>query len=215
MKKFFADFKKFISRGNIMDMAVGVVVGGAFSAIVTSFTNAVIRPLVNALISFIMGGADLTKIYTYLKYVEKTEVVDGVTKTSVDLANSIYIDWGAFVTAVIDFLIIAFTLFTIVKIIAKSQELLKKTAQDIEKAYPNKAERKELKARGVNLKDRKAVLEGLKQLEAEKEEKRKQEEANKPVQEKTEDILKDIRTLLQAQAAKEAQAEAKTEETVE
>jgi len=79
MKKFFADFKKFISRGNIMDMAVGVVVGGAFSAIVTSFTNAVIRPLVNALISLIMGGADLTKIYTYLKYVEKTEVIDGVT----------------------------------------------------------------------------------------------------------------------------------------
>jgi len=214
MKKFFADFKKFISRGNIMDMAVGVVVGGAFSAIVTSFTNAVIRPLVNALISLIMGGADLTKIYTYLKYVEKTEVIDGVTKTSVDLANSIYIDWGAFITAVIDFLIIAFTLFTIVKVIAKSQELLKKTAHDIEKAYPNKAERKELKARGVNLKDRKAVLDGLRQLEAEAEEKRKQEEANKPVVEKPEDILKDIRALLQAQAVRE-QKEDKTEETAE
>ena len=207
MKKFFGEFKKFITRGNVLDLAVGVIVGGAFTAIVTSLTNSIIRPFINWIIALIGGKDGLSSIFTFLK---KSYAADG----SIDLANSIYIDWGAFITAVIDFLIIAFTLFTIVKVIAKSQELLKKTAHDIEKAYPNKAERKELKARGVNLKDRKAVLDGLRQLEAEAEEKRKQEEANKPVVEKPEDILKDIRALLQAQAVRE-QKEDKTEETAE
>ena len=76
---------------------------------------------------------------------------------------------------------------------------MKKAAADLEKAYPNKAERKELKKRGVNLKDRKAVKEGLAQLIKEEEERKALEEASKPVVEKQEDILKDIRALLQAQ----------------
>ena len=66
MKKFFADFKKFISRGNIIDMAIGVIVGNAFSAIVKAFTDKVIMPLINALLS--IGGENvLESAYTYLK----------------------------------------------------------------------------------------------------------------------------------------------------
>ena len=56
MKKFFKEFKEFISRGNVLDMAVGVIVGGAFTAIITALTNQILQPLINALIALISGG---------------------------------------------------------------------------------------------------------------------------------------------------------------
>ena len=100
MKKFFNDFKKFISRGNIVDMAVGVIIGSAFSAIVTAFTNKIIMPFINLLLS--IGGTNgLETAYTVLKAVY---LEDG----TLDLNKSIYIDWGAFITAIINFFIIAF-----------------------------------------------------------------------------------------------------------
>lgn len=212
MKKFFGEFKKFITRGNIVDMAVGVIVGSAFTAIVTALTNSIIKPFINWILAMITGGNGLSSIYTFLKKVEITDAVTG--ETTVDLVNSIYINWGDFIVKILDFLIIAFVIFTMVKIINKSREYMQKAADRIEKAYPNRAERKELKKRGVDLKDRKAVQEGLKQLIEEQEEARKQAEANKPKVEKTEDILKDIRTLLQAQQPKEekVEEEKKTEE---
>lgn len=198
MKKFFEDFKKFITRGNVIDMAVGVIVGAAFTAIVTSLTNNIIRPFINWILSIITGGGGLSEVFTFLK---KVEVVDAVTgEKVVDLANSIYIDWGALITAIIDFFIIAFVIFTVVRIINKSKEFMEKTVADLDKAYPDRKERKILKERGVNLKDRKAVKEGLLQLIKEAEEEKAKAEANKPKQEKTEDILKDIRTLLQNQS---------------
>ena len=196
MKKFFGEFKKFITRGNILDMAVGVIVGGAFTAIVTALTNSIIRPFINWLLAVITGGSGLDSVYTFLT---KAWTVDANGDQIVDLANSIYIDWGDFITKIIDFLIIALTIFIIVKVINSSKDYMKKAAADLEKAYPNKAERKELKKRGVNLKDRKAVKEGLAQLIKEEEERKALEEASKPVVEKQEDILKDIRALLQAQ----------------
>ena len=106
MRKFFSDFKKFISRGNILDMAVGVIVGGAFNAIVTAFTNQIIMPLINWLLSTISGGQNgLESAVTVLKWAE-----DGT------LENSIYINWGAFISAILNFLIIAMTLFIILKV---------------------------------------------------------------------------------------------------
>ena len=66
MKKFFEDFKKFITRGNVIDMAVGVIVGGAFTAIVTSLTNNIIRPFINWILALIMGGDGLDGILGYL-----------------------------------------------------------------------------------------------------------------------------------------------------
>lgn len=206
MKKFFSDFKAFISRGNVLDMAVGVIVGGAFNAIVTAFTNKIIMPLINLLLS--VGGENgLEKAYTFLKIVRNAE-------GQIDLTKSIYIDWGAFITAIINFFIIAFTLFVILKVAMKSSEMFKKTMKDIEKASPTKAEKKELKARGVNMKDRTAVKTALIALRKEKEEKAKAEaerlEAEKAKVETDADVLRDIRDLLKAQTEEKVQ-EAKIE----
>lgn len=118
MKKFFGEFKKFITRGNIVDMSVGVIVGGAFTAIVNGLSNNILKPIINWLLSLVLGTDSLSGIYTYLKKVE----VDGV----VDLTQSIYIDWGAFINAIINFLIIAFVLFSIVKLFNTLNEAGKK-----------------------------------------------------------------------------------------
>lgn len=181
MKKFFADFKKFITRGNILDMAIGVIVGGAFSKIVTALTNKIIMPLINYLLS--LGGTGLSSAYTFLK---KAYDASG----EVDLANSIYIDWGAFITAIIDFLLIAFTLFCIIKIAMKSSELLRSTTTKIIKSAPTKEERKELKAAGVNMKNHEEMKTALNEL---RERKAAEEEANKPAPKPTtEELLADI-----------------------
>ena len=206
MKKFFSDFKAFISRGNVLDMAVGVIVGGAFNAIVTAFTNKIIMPLINMLLS-IGGENGLEKAYTFLKVVRDAE-------GQIDLTKSIYIDWGAFITAIINFFIIAFTLFVILKVAMKSSEMFKKTVKDIEKASPTKEEKKELKARGYDKKDRIAYKAGLLALRKEKEEAKKAEEARleaeKAKVETDADVLRDIRDLLKAQTAEKVQ-EAKVE----
>lgn len=206
MKKFFSDFKAFISRGNVLDMAVGVIVGGAFNAIVTAFTNKIIMPLINMLLS-IGGENGLEKAYTFLKVVRDAE-------GQIDLTKSIYIDWGAFITAIINFFIIAFTLFVILKVAMKSSEMFKKTVKDIEKASPTKEEKKELKARGYDKKDRIAYKAGLLALRKEKEEAKKAEEARleaeKAKVETDADVLRDIRDLLKAQTTEKVQ-EAKFE----
>lgn len=206
MKKFFSDFKAFISRGNVLDMAVGVIVGGAFNAIVTAFTNKIIMPLINMLLS-IGGENGLEKAYTFLKVVRDSE-------GQIDLTKSIYIDWGAFITAIINFFIIAFTLFVILKVAMKSSEMFKKTVKDIEKASPTKEEKKELKARGYDKKDRIAYKAGLLSLRKEKEEAKKAEEARleaeKAKVETDADVLRDIRDLLKAQTTEKVQ-EAKVE----
>lgn len=192
MKKFFADFKKFISRGNIIDMAIGVIVGNAFSAIVKAFTDKVIMPLINALLS-IGGENGLESAYTYLKvaYAE-----DG----TIDLTKSIFIDWGAFITAIINFFIIALTLFVILKVAMKSRQMIENFQVKVKKGKPTEDEKKVLAERGVKAKDRKAYKEALMAYRQEVADKKKAEEANKPLIETDIDVLKDIRALLKAQA---------------
>ena len=127
MKKFFADFKKFISRGNIIDMAIGVVVGSAFSAIVTAFTNKVVMPFINLILS--LGGTNgLESAYTFLKRV--------YTNGELDLTKSIYIDWGAFITAIINFFILALVVFWLVKGLNKLSEKSKKKEEEAAAAEP-------------------------------------------------------------------------------
>lgn len=112
---FFKDFKKFITRGNVLDMAVGVIVGGAFTAIINALSNNILKPLINFLLALVLGKDSLSDVFTFLT---KAYTVDEETgETIVDLAESIYIDWGAFISAVINFLLIAFTLFVIVRVI--------------------------------------------------------------------------------------------------
>ena len=114
MKKFFSDFKAFISKGNILDMAVGVVVGGAFSKIVSSLVADIINPL----IGLATGDAALAD----MKYVFQPEVVDEVTKevTQAEIALS----YGNFLQTVIDFLIIAFSIFIVLRIMMNAQKKL-------------------------------------------------------------------------------------------
>ena len=113
---FFKDFKKFITRGNVLDMAVGVIVGGAFTAIINALSNNILKPVINFLLALVLGKDTLSEIFTILK---PAYVLDenGVATAEIDIANSIYIDWGAFISAIINFLLIAFTLFVIVRII--------------------------------------------------------------------------------------------------
>ena len=190
MKKFFKDFKTFISRGNVLDLAVGVIIGGAFTAIVTAVTNKILMPIINWILMLIVGGNGLDAVYTYLK---KVYVMDefGNPTTTVDLANSIYIDWGAFIIAIIDFILIALVLFLIIRAIMKAQSV----AQKSKESRPNKEEKAELKAAGVNLKNRKEVKAKVAELRAEKKAKaeaeaKAQEEANKKPT--TEELLADI-----------------------
>ena len=198
MKKFFDEFKKFITRGNVLDMSVGVIVGSAFTGIVNGLTNFILKPLVNWLIALILGKEGLSGAITILSpsYSEITG--------ELDLASSIYIDWGSFISSIINFLIIAFVLFTIVKLINSFRDEQKKISDRIIDGIPTIAERKQMKKEGVKLSDRNQVRawmenkakeekEREEQLKKEAEEKAKQEREENPT---TEDLLKDIRDLL-------------------
>ncbi len=130
---FFQEFKKFITRGNIVDMSVGVIVGGAFTAIVNGLSNNILKPIINWFLAKLLGKDSLSEVYTYLQKVEVAEVNEAGEATGkmvVDLTQSIYIDWGAFINAIINFLIIAFVLFLIVKFINKLNDS-KKRAKDL------------------------------------------------------------------------------------
>ena len=196
MKKFFAEFKKFITRGNIVDMSVGVIVGGAFTAIVNGLSNNILKPIINWFLAILLGSDSLSGIFTYLKKVEIPELdANGVATGNmvVDLTQSIYIDWGAFINAVINFLIIAFVLFTIVKIINRISDAQKKS-NDIKVRIAFKQEK------GLRLsKKEKAFLAAEEEAARIAEEERiAQEEAakNAPKVVTTEELLTEIRDLL-------------------
>lgn len=111
---FFADFKKFISRGNVIDLAVGVVIGGAFGKIVTGFVNYIINPFVGI---FIKNGS-----LDSIKTVITPEVVDELGAVT---QKEVAILWGTWLQTIIDFLIIALCIFIMIRIIAKAQEKIK------------------------------------------------------------------------------------------
>lgn len=193
MKKIVGEFKKFITRGNIVDMAVGVIVGSSFTAIVNGLSNNILKPIINWLLALIFGADSLSEIYTVLK-----EVKDETG--ALDLKESIYIDWGAFINAVINFFLVAIVLFTIVKIVNRFREGRKEFAENFAEDKIAKADRKELKKRGIKRSDSKAIAdyyaEKAKKAEDEKkaaEEKARLERLANPT---TEDLLKEIRDLL-------------------
>lgn len=117
MKKLFAEFKAFVNKGNALSLAIGVILGASFTAIVTAINQKIISPLIGLL----LGDNDLS------------ESLVTVLKTSVDpetgetiITNAIY--WGAFIQAVIDFALTAVILFAIFKIAGKFTSALKKAA---------------------------------------------------------------------------------------
>ena len=112
----FKEFKEFISKGNVMDMAVGLVTGSAFTAIVTSLVNDVIMPLIGLLV----GGLNFSDLKVVLK--AATEEAEAVT-----------LNYGAFIQAVVNFLIVAFVIFLVVKAMNKMRaaaESLKKKEEE-------------------------------------------------------------------------------------
>ena len=202
MKKFFAEFKKFITRGNVVDMAVGVIVGSSFTAIVNALSNNILKPLINYLLALIFGANSLSEVYTFLQkgYKDVLDEAGNVIGQELDLAQSIYIDWGAFINAIINFFLIALVLFTIVKIINGVRNSQKSWVDGLDDYIPSREERKEMKKRGIKMSDKVAVAayyaEKAAAIEAEKaaaEEKARQERLANPT---TEDLLKDILKML-------------------
>ncbi len=204
MKKFFEEFKKFITRGNVLDMAVGVIVGGAFTGIVNGLSNYVLKPVINWLLALIMGKGSLENIVTFLGNPVYKLDTDGVTQI-IDMANSFYIDWGSLINAVINFLIIALVLFSIVKIMNKFREERDDFQKSIKNLVISKEDRKTLKGKGIKLSDKEAVKQYFAEKQAEEErlaaEKKKEEEekakAERLANPTTEDLLKDIKALLE------------------
>ncbi len=109
--KILGEFKTFILRGNVIDLAVGVIVGGAFQKIVTSVVNDLIMPFIGLL----TGGINFTDQFVVLKYPEGAEEVKYASLQAATEAGATTFNYGAFITAVIDFLIMAFIIFMLVK----------------------------------------------------------------------------------------------------
>lgn len=197
MKKFFGEFKTFITRGNVVDMAVGIIIGGAFTAIVNGVCNYVLRPVINLLISMILGEDSLSHLYIYLKTVwavdEAGNYINEGGKYLIDDAKSIFIDCGALIELVINFILTALVLFLIVKIINNLRA-------EGEKRKLSKEDKAELKARGIKRSNKKAVkayFEEKAQAEAEAQAKAEAEAAEAARLERlanptTEDLLKQI-----------------------
>ncbi len=110
MKAFWKEFKTFISRGSVMDMAVGIIIGGAFTAIVNSLVNDLVMPL----LSLLTGGFDFTKL----------SVVLGSGEGAATL------NYGLFISAVINFLLIAFVIFCLIKSINKMKDKIQKKEEE-------------------------------------------------------------------------------------
>lgn len=209
---FFAEFKKFITRGNVLDMAVGVIVGGAFTGIVNGLSNFILKPIINWLLALVLGDNGLESAVTMLSPAYKVGedgafVLNEAGQKIVDLANSIYIDWGSFISAIINFLLIAFVLFMIVRtlnrIAAAREEAMngldiernaKKEIKKIRKEEKvSKVEAQAIYVRRIEAaKAAAAAAEAEAKAKAEEEARLAEEKANAPVK-----LLAEIRDLLQ------------------
>lgn len=144
MKKFFQDFKKFITKGNVLDLAVAVIIGGAFGKIIASLVKDVLMPV----ISLVVGKNG----FANYKYV--ITAADEVAGTA---ENAIY--YGLFIQNIIDFLIIAFVVFIIVKLFSKASELANK--KRLEEEAVAKAEADKVAAEKALMEEKKPKVEDL------------------------------------------------------
>ena len=197
IKELWAEFKKFISRGNVVDMAVGVIIASAFTAIVTAVTSGILMPLVNWAVTAATGGQGLEGLRTVLGTPAYT--IDEVTGAEIiDWASTNYIDWGSLINAVVDFILIAVILFTILKVFVAIQKM----ANDAN-SVDAKKKRKLIRA---NMKDGMIISQATEKAEADiaaekkaEEEKKAAEEAAASAKPTTEELLVQIRDLLAAQ----------------
>ena len=127
MKKMFEEFKKFIMRGNVLDMAVGVIVAGAFGKITTSLVNDIFMPF----ISWIFGSRDMTA----LNVIVRPEVVNEAGEVT---QAAITLGFGTFVATIIDFILIAFVVFMVVKFMNTAKDKLAKKEEEAPAEEPAK-----------------------------------------------------------------------------
>ncbi len=197
MKKFFSDFKKFITRGNVFDLAVGMIIATAFNKIVSSLVNDIIMPL----ITYATGASSVKDLSIPLRY----EWVDGVKNVTLSW------NYGSFLQYVIDFFIIAMSVFIMVKVVTNSRKRLEEFGEMLEQQTKKefRAELKQIKklAKEQNRKfkevwaehetEKKCLADEKAKLEAdEKAKKEAEDRLNNPTEI---DLLKDIRSLLQNQ----------------
>ena len=125
---FFKEFKEFAMKGNVMDMAIGVIIGGAFGKIVTSLVNDILMPLVGALI----GNVNFTTLSATLRAPKINEAGDVV-------AEAVTLNYGNFIQVTIDFLIVALCIFCVIKLINKATNLVKKQEEEAPAPAPVRA----------------------------------------------------------------------------
>ena len=190
---FFQDFKKFVTRGNVVDLAVGVVVGNAFSKIVTSFTNGIVMPLIGKLMGKV-SLSDLKWVLTEAEYEidEATGLVTDVVKTP-----EVAILYGQFLQNIFDFLLIAFCIFLAVRIINRINTRLKASKQ----ALLDKINEEELAAAAAKKAEEDAKAAAQAAIEAEIAAKKEAElkakdEAVWATQQETLAVLKEIKGFL-------------------
>ena len=131
-KSFWADFKKFITKGNILDLAVAVVIGNAFNKIVSSMVKDILTPFV----SFFLGDANMTE----WKYVMKPEILDEAGEV---VKAEIAITYGVLLQNILDFLVIAFFIFLILRVVAKAKMVLFEKENEEKKAAEAKKKAEE------------------------------------------------------------------------
>ncbi len=144
MKKFISEFKAFISRGNVLDLAVGVIIGGAFAKIIASLVKDIFMPLI-ALIT----GRNLNDLVWVLKAVENPNPLSTEgTAVADELGNITYyttyitMNWGIFLQTIIDFLLVALLIFVIIKALAAASKASADLKKKVEEKLPVKEEKK-------------------------------------------------------------------------
>ena len=133
MKKLVEEFKKFIKRGNVVDMAVGVAVASAFTAIVNAFTKGFISPL----IALLTGESNLDEV----KLIIRPEITETVGEETVVVQTEVALLWGAFLQAIINFFIIAIALFAVMKIAASLKARAEKLSKDVKNHFTDADEK--------------------------------------------------------------------------
>lgn len=122
MKKFFGEFKEFIMRGNVIDLAVAVIIGGAFQAIIKSFIDDLVMPFIGLL----TGGINFADQFLVLKTPDGIKAADILSIEQAKEVGATVWAYGSFITAVINFIVMAFVIFLMVKAINKAQTIGKK-----------------------------------------------------------------------------------------
>ena len=181
MKKLWKEFKEFINRGSVMDLAVGMIIGAAFTAIISAVVTGVLRPLIN----LIPAGQ------TGLQTVLRQAVLDADGEV---LVEALILDWGAVISAIITFLLTAIVLFFIIKAYNKAKAGLGKVKKGF--LVLLKPEVRALRKEGKSWDEIKTIDKELSEKKAAEEAKAAQEAANKLT--RTEELLVEIRELLKA-----------------